>query len=110
MKANYPHILCMSHDHLAVESVKPTGPQFSASIPTVDILGIPIHNLTMKQTLDLIRDMALSGVPHHVMTVNPEFVMTARRNEEFRRVLLRASSSCLMVWASSGELESSVNR
>jgi len=34
--------------------------------------------------------MALSGTPHHVMTVNPEFVMMARENGEFRNVLVHA--------------------
>lgn len=91
MKANYPVIVHTSYDHPTVESVRSKVSPFSVSVPTVSILGIPIHNLTMTQTLDLIRDMALSGAPHHVMTVNPEFVMIARRNAEFRRVLLRAS-------------------
>jgi N-acetylglucosaminyldiphosphoundecaprenol N-acetyl-beta-D-mannosaminyltransferase len=56
-----------------------------------DILGIPIDNVTLEQTVSMIRDMALSGNPHHVVTVNPEFVMIARKNEEFRRVLREAS-------------------
>jgi N-acetylglucosaminyldiphosphoundecaprenol N-acetyl-beta-D-mannosaminyltransferase len=47
---------------------------------------------------DVIEDEALarcvelvaSGTPHHVVTVNPEFVMEARRNPAFARVLRAA--------------------
>jgi N-acetylglucosaminyldiphosphoundecaprenol N-acetyl-beta-D-mannosaminyltransferase len=91
MRGNRRDILCMSRDQLAVEYMRPAGPRFSASVPTVKILGIPVHNLTMEQTLNFIRDMAQSGEAHHVMTVNPEFIMIAQRNELFRRVLLHAS-------------------
>ena len=58
--------------------------------PAVDILGVPIHRLSEEETLRRLEEMALSGTPHHVMTVNPEFVMMARENEEFRNVLVHA--------------------
>ena len=58
--------------------------------PAVDILGVPIHRLSEDETLRRLEEMALSGTPHHVMTVNPEFVMMARENEEFRNVLVHA--------------------
>lgn len=82
-----------------------TADPMSASVPaTVDILGIPLHDLTMDETLGLFRDMALSGRPHHVMTVNPEFVMIARRDETFRTVLmhatLRVADGMGIIWAS----------
>ncbi|MGE5314912.1 MAG: WecB/TagA/CpsF family glycosyltransferase [Acidobacteriota bacterium] len=63
----------------------------AASVRAVDILGIPIHDVSMEETMDLFVEMALSGSPHHVMTVNPEFIMIARKNPEFFSVLRRAS-------------------
>jgi N-acetylglucosaminyldiphosphoundecaprenol N-acetyl-beta-D-mannosaminyltransferase len=59
--------------------------------PAVDILGIRISDVTLKETLGDLEKMADSGKPHHVMTVNPEFVMMARENPEFRFVLTNAS-------------------
>lgn len=72
----------------AVADARPT-----QSVParTVEILGIPIHDMTMEGTLEAFKEMALSGTPHHVMTVNPEFVMIAQRDTAFRTVLCRAS-------------------
>ena len=58
------------------------------SLPaSVDVLGIRIHNVTMNQALTLIRDMALSIESHQVIPVNPELIMTAQKDEIFRRVL-----------------------
>lgn len=70
----------------------------------VDILGIPIHDVSMEETIGAYTQMALSGTPHHVMTVNPEFVMIAQHDEAFRTVLTRASLCVAdgigIVWAS----------
>ena len=49
-------------------------------IPAVTILGIPVHGITMEETLDVMKAMALSGESHHAMTVNPEFIMIARKD------------------------------
>lgn len=58
--------------------------------PALRILGIPIHDVTLSEALDWIGVwMAERGV-HQIATVNPEFVMTARRNPDFRAVLERA--------------------
>ncbi len=62
-------------------------------IDTVEILGVRVHRITMDETLDEIVRFLESGGEHYVVTVNPEFVMTARRNREFRRVLNAADLS-----------------
>jgi N-acetylglucosaminyldiphosphoundecaprenol N-acetyl-beta-D-mannosaminyltransferase len=59
--------------------------------PSVDVLGIRVHNVTMHQAISLIRDMALSGASHHVIPVNPELIMAAQKDESFRHVLNSAS-------------------
>jgi N-acetylglucosaminyldiphosphoundecaprenol N-acetyl-beta-D-mannosaminyltransferase len=55
------------------------------------ILNVEIHNVTMEETLSILKEMALSGKAHHVMTVNPEFVMIAKENEQFKSVMANAS-------------------
>ena len=51
------------------------------------ILGIPIHDVTPSETLDLIGGYVTEKTPHQICTVNPEFIMTAQNDAEFRRVL-----------------------
>ena len=63
----------------------------NGKVPTVEILGVRVHNISTAETLTQLEAMALSGSPHHVMTVNPEFIMLAQENEEFRSVLSRVS-------------------
>jgi len=54
---------------------------------TVNILGVHIHDVTARDTLAYIIRFIAEGRPRQLVTVNPEFVMEARRNEAFRRVL-----------------------
>jgi N-acetylglucosaminyldiphosphoundecaprenol N-acetyl-beta-D-mannosaminyltransferase len=56
----------------------------------VRVLGIPIHDVTYDEVLDRMAMWIERGGPHQIATVNPEFVMTARRNPAFRAVLERA--------------------
>lgn len=61
-----------------------------ASCPTVDILGLPVHAVTMTETLALVRRfMGEKGV-HQIATVNPEFVMKAQADKRFMQVLHEA--------------------
>ena len=47
--------------------------------PTViEILGIPVHAVTMADTLALIEQYMAEPRLHQIATVNPEFVMAAR--------------------------------
>jgi N-acetylglucosaminyldiphosphoundecaprenol N-acetyl-beta-D-mannosaminyltransferase len=61
-----------------------------ATPPAVEILGLPIHAVTMEQTLAWIETAIAARVPRQVCTANPEFVMTAQRDPDFRRVLREA--------------------
>ena len=51
------------------------------------ILGVRVDCVTFRQTLELIEAFIAEGTPHQIVTVNPEFVMLAQRNAEFRRVI-----------------------
>lgn len=56
----------------------------------ISILGVPVDNLTEASALERIGDFLRQGDPHHVVTVNPEFVMEAQHNAAFRTVLQHA--------------------
>lgn len=60
-------------------------------ISATNILGVDIHNVTMAETIDILTAMATSGESHHVMTVNPEFIMMAQHNDEFKTVMSKSS-------------------
>ena len=56
----------------------------------IHILGVPVHNLTYDEVLARVTAMVEAGRPHQIVTVNPEFLVVARRNAEFLRVLQQA--------------------
>jgi N-acetylglucosaminyldiphosphoundecaprenol N-acetyl-beta-D-mannosaminyltransferase len=59
--------------------------------PTATILNVKIHALTNAQTLALIEEFIASGQPHQLVTVNPEFVIEAQYDEEFRQIINNAA-------------------
>lgn len=56
----------------------------------VSILGIPVDNVTLDEAMEHIADFIDRYQPHQIVTVNPEFVMQARRNRAFRATLVTA--------------------
>ena len=70
---------------------------------STEILGVSVHNVDYEGTLGLMVQFIESGQPHQVATVNPEFIMRARRDAEFMEVL-RQADLCLpdgvgILWA-----------
>jgi len=78
---------------------------------SVTILGVRIDNVNYDEALCLIEGFIESGVlslskggnPHQVVTVNPEFIVAARSDDDFRSIL-NASSLALpdgvgLLWA-----------
>ncbi len=59
--------------------------------PIATILGVKVHALTNAQTLALIEAFIASGQPHQLATVNPEFVVAAQGDEEFRQIINSAA-------------------
>lgn len=55
--------------------------------PAVRILGVPVHAVTMADTLGQVRRFMAGSRLHQIATVNPEFVMTAQGDAEFLEVL-----------------------
>lgn len=69
----------------------------------VRVLGVRVDCLDMQSTLDQIEVLVDAGGRHLVATVNPEFIMRARREPDFARVL-ESAAVCLadgtgVVWA-----------
>lgn len=56
----------------------------------IPILEVGIHDVTEEEAVGWVERFIQEGGPHQVVTVNPEFVMEARRNAAFRRVLNEA--------------------
>jgi len=76
----------------------------SRTPPVLRILGVPVHDVTCEETLGRIAAWIARGGSHQIATVNPEFVMAARRDEEFRRILnaahLALPDGIGLIWAS----------
>ncbi len=60
----------------------------------IDILGVPVHAVTMADTLALVEHYMAEPRLHQIATVNPEFVMAAQSDPDFRRVL-HAADLCI---------------
>jgi N-acetylglucosaminyldiphosphoundecaprenol N-acetyl-beta-D-mannosaminyltransferase len=56
----------------------------------VNILGVPVHMVTMDQTVALGRRFMAQPGCSQIATVNPEFVISAQRDEAFMAVLRQA--------------------
>lgn len=56
----------------------------------VSILGVTVDNVTMAEAIERIVAFAASGAFHHAVTVNPEFIMLARRDANFAQTLAAA--------------------
>lgn len=64
-----------------------------SDLPVFEVLGVRVHHVSPEQALSAMEFMIGNGSPHHVVTVNPEFIMQAQRNLAFRDVLNAASLS-----------------
>src|SRR5690349_7920978 len=56
----------------------------------ITILGVAVDDITEDEALARIAEFIAAGGPHQIVTVNPEFVMEARRNPAFRAALAAA--------------------
>jgi len=70
---------------------------------TSTMLGVRVDSVSYEQTLSLIEGFVVSSSPHQVVTVNPEFIVAAQTDDDFRHIL-NASSLALpdgvgLLWA-----------
>lgn len=57
----------------------------------VHILGIPLDPLTFDEALSTLKSYAVSDHFHHVMTPNPEMLVTSTKNPTFRNILQKSA-------------------
>jgi N-acetylglucosaminyldiphosphoundecaprenol N-acetyl-beta-D-mannosaminyltransferase len=62
----------------------------ASSAASVDILGVRVDAVTYDDTLDISEQWIEQRGPHQIATANPEFVMAAQVDGEFRQTLLQA--------------------
>lgn len=53
----------------------------------MNILGVKVDNLTKKEILEKIRTFLTEPKFHQIATINPEFILEAQKNSEFRNIL-----------------------
>lgn len=53
-------------------------------------LGVRVDNVTVRQVIDKVTESIKSKKPCNIITVNPELVMAARKNQEFKSVIDKA--------------------
>lgn len=52
-----------------------------------DILGVGIDDLTLAEAVEAAGELMAQGGFHYVVTPNPEFILAAKKDEEFRAIL-----------------------
>lgn len=57
----------------------------------VDIVGVRVDRVTLVEAAEKIARMVDEGGRHYVVTPNPEFVVLAQRDREFRQILNQAN-------------------
>ena len=68
---------------------------------TLHILNVRVDDVTYDETLALVERFVAERAPHQICTVNAEFIMTAQRDDAFRRVI---NSAALCIPDSAGVL------
>lgn len=53
----------------------------------IEILGSKIDNISFEEAIGLADNLINGGHPAQIVTANPEIVMTARRNEQYRQII-----------------------
>jgi UDP-N-acetylglucosamine 2-epimerase (non-hydrolysing) len=70
----------------------------------IEVLGCPVDNLSMEETLEAVERMVAAGGAHQHVVVNADKVVKARRDPELRRIIrecdLINADGMPVVWAS----------
>ncbi|OGZ34688.1 MAG: hypothetical protein A2Y98_02735 [Candidatus Portnoybacteria bacterium RBG_19FT_COMBO_36_7] len=68
------------------------------------LIGVRIDNVTIEEAFEKIRNFLSDGRQHQIVTVNPEFIVRAQKDDEFKRILNEANlvipDGMGIIWAS----------
>ena len=67
-------------------SLKGIFPRLMSSI----ILGVKIDSLAMSETFKKVERFMIDGKQHYIVTANPEFLVQAQKDDEFKNILNQA--------------------
>ncbi|MCL5291658.1 MAG: WecB/TagA/CpsF family glycosyltransferase [Actinobacteria bacterium] len=56
------------------------------------LLGFPVDLVDLKGALDIAREFLASGDMHHIITLNPEMIIFARRSSDLQQALMGADA------------------
>lgn len=59
----------------------------TSTLDSIYVLGVRVDAVTFGQVLACIEEFIADGRPHQVLTVNPEFVMAAQSDADFRQII-----------------------
>jgi N-acetylglucosaminyldiphosphoundecaprenol N-acetyl-beta-D-mannosaminyltransferase len=62
-------------------------PAAANNLPYATILDVKVHAITNAQTVHLIEQFITDDTPHQLTTVNPEFIVRAQKDAEFRNII-----------------------
>lgn len=75
----------------------------SAPLPSVTLLGLPVHRLTMPDALDVLDGFIRSRAPHHVVTADASMLVMAQDDPELHGIIAHADlvtpDSTGVLWA-----------
>ena len=57
----------------------------------IDVLGVKFDNVNMDEAINYCKNFISSNSSHLIVTPNPEIVMAAKDNEEFKSIINTAS-------------------
>ena len=57
----------------------------------INVLGVRVHDVTYDEALGIMEGFVGSTEAHQVATVNPEFIMAAQDDEDFKEILNQVS-------------------
>jgi N-acetylglucosaminyldiphosphoundecaprenol N-acetyl-beta-D-mannosaminyltransferase len=93
MKAITPEMVLAAAESILQGRTDFQYPISNIQYPTSTILGVRADNVNYDQALSLVEGFVVSGSPHQVVTVNPEFIVAAQSDGDFRNTLNNSSLS-----------------
>lgn len=88
---------------LIMNAVMERSANLSTPLPTVMLLGLPVHRLDMNAALDVIDGFVRTRTPHHVVTADASMLVMAAEDAELRDIIARADlvtpDSIGVLWA-----------